>query len=139
MKTTKETLASLLAAIVWADGEYSEAEEITANEIAKAFGFSTDDIQKDIKKAIEEIKGYNETEVTDFIAKNAAEVDTEELGPVFEAMMQMALSDGELSLSEVHNILAIADALDIDTPTAVLLLCDLVKDEPEMQISFEEE
>ena len=81
MKTTKETLASLLAAIVWADGEYSEAEEITANEIAKAFGFSTDDIQKDIKKAIEEIKGHNETEVTDLIAKNAAEVDTEELGP----------------------------------------------------------
>ena len=138
MKTTKETLASLLAAVIWSDGEYAEAEEITANEIAEAFGIATSDIQKDIAKAIEEIKDFDETAVTDFIAKNAAEVDAEELGPVFEAMMQMALSDGELSLSEVHNILAIADALDIDTPTAVLLLCDLVKDEPEIQISFEE-
>jgi hypothetical protein len=34
-------------------------------------------------------------------------------------------------------MLALAEALDIDQDAAVLMLCDLVKTEPELEVSFE--
>ena len=67
----------------------------------------------------------------------AAQVDGEEKSVVFEVLMQMALCDGVLTADEVDNLLAIADALGMEQATAVLLLCDMVKEEPELEISFE--
>lgn len=40
MKTAPNTLASILAAAIWADGEFAEVERITAEEIADAFEIS---------------------------------------------------------------------------------------------------
>ncbi len=73
-----------------------------------------------------------------YLTKNAAEVDIEEIGQVYEAVMQILLSDGVLTNGEANNLLATAEALGIDIPTAVLLLCDMVKSEPELEISFED-
>ncbi len=39
MQTPTITLASILAAIIWADGEYSEVERTTLSEIAEALAF----------------------------------------------------------------------------------------------------
>ena len=66
-------------------------------------------------------------------------MDDEETGEVFQALLQMAMCDNVLTYGEVHNILALAEALDIDQDAAVLMLCDLVKTEPELEISFESE
>lgn len=66
-------------------------------------------------------------------------VDDEETGEVFQALLQMALCDNVLTYGEVHNHLALAEALDIDQDAAVLMLCDLVKSEPELEVSFEPE
>ena len=51
--------------------------------------------------------------------------------------MQMMLCDGVLTAGEVYNLLAMAEALDIDRESAVLMLCDMVKTEPELEVSFE--
>ena len=49
----------------------------------------------------------------------------------------MMLCDGVLTAGEVYNLLAMAEALDIDRESAVLMLCDMVKTEPELEVSFE--
>ena len=53
--------------------------------------------------------------------------------------MQVAIADGVLTRGEVNNLLAIADALGIDTDMACLLLCDMVKTEAELEIDTEED
>lgn len=139
MKTPDITIASLLAAIIWADSEYSDVERETVGEIADALGIPEKILSMNITAALVELKNLDEKTATEFAVKHAVKVDDEETGEVFQAVMQLALCDNVLTYNEVHNILTIAEALDIDRDAAVLMLCDLVKTEPELEVSFEED
>lgn len=139
MQTPTITIASILAAIIWADGEYSEIERTTISEIAEALGLPEKELTMNITAALVELKNMDEQAATDYAVKHAAKVNDEETGEVFQALLQMALCDNVLTYNEVHNLLALAEALDIDQDAAVLMLCDLVKSEPELEVSFEPE
>ncbi len=139
MQTPTITLASILAAIIWADGEYSEVERTTLSEIAEALGVPEKELTMNVTAALVELKNMDEEKATDYAVKHAAKVNDEETGEVFQALLQMALCDNVLTYNEVHNLLALAEALDIDQDAAVLMLCDLVKSEPELEVSFEPE
>ncbi len=139
MQTPTITLASFLAAIIWADGEYAEVERTTLSEIAEALGIPEKELTMNVTAALVELKNMDEQKATDYAVKHAAKVNDEETGEVFQALLQMALCDNVLTYNEVHNLLALAEALDIDQDAAVLMLCDLVKSEPELEVSFEPE
>lgn len=139
MKTQPNTIASLLAACVWADGVYEDVERTTAEEVAGAFGIPEKDFQKYMTAAIVEVQNLTPEAATTYAVKHAAKVDPEEAGEVFQAVMQMMLCDGVLTAGEVYNTLAMAEALGIDRESAILMLCDLVKTEPELEVSFEQD
>ncbi|MDE5725056.1 MAG: TerB family tellurite resistance protein [Duncaniella sp.] len=138
MKTSNATIASIIAAIIWADGEYSDIERTTVSEIAEALDIPEKELSMNITAALVELKNMEETKATEFAVKHASKVDDEETGEVFQAILQMALCDNVLTYNEVHNLLALAQALDIDQDAAVLMLCDLVKSEPGLEVSFED-
>lgn len=137
MKTAPNTIASLLAACIWADGEYAEVERITAEEVAEAFGIPDKDFHKYMTAAMVEVQNLTPEAATTYAVKHAQKVDPEDSGEVFQAIMQMMLCDGVLTAGEVYNLLAMAEALDIDRESAILMLCDMVKTEPELEVSFE--
>ena len=139
MKTATNTIASLLAACIWADGEYAEVERVTADEIADAFGIPEKDFNKYMTAAIVEVQNLSPEAATEYAVKHAAKVNPDEVGEVFQAIMQMLLCDGVLTAGEVYNLLAMAEALDIDRESAILMLCDMVKTEPDLEVSFEED
>lgn len=138
MKTSNATISSIIAAIIWADGEYSDIERTTVSEIAEALDIPEKELSMNITAALVELKNMEETKATEFAVKHASKVDDEETGEVFQAILQMALCDNVLTYNEVHNLLALAQALDIDQDAAVLMLCDLVKSEPGLEVSFED-
>lgn len=137
MQTPTITIASILAAIIWADGDYSEVERTTLSEIAEALDIPEKELTMNVTAALVELKNLDEQKATDYAVKHAAKVKDDETGEVFQALLQMALCDNILTYNEVHNLLALAEALDIDQDAAVLMLCDLVKTEPELEVSFE--
>ena len=137
MNTAPNTIASLLAACIWADGEYAEVERVTAEEVAEAFGIPDKDFHKYMTAAMVEVQNLTPEAATTYAVKHAQKVDPEEAGEVSQAIMQMMLCDGVLTAGEVYNLLAMAEALDIDRESAVLMLCDMVKTEPELEVSFE--
>lgn len=139
MKTPTATIGSILAAIIWADGDFSEVERTTISEIAEALEIPEKELSMNVTAALVELKNMDELKATEFAVKHAAKVDDEETGEVFQGLLQMALCDNVLTYGEVHNLLALAEALDIDQDAAVLMLCDLVKSEPELEVSFEPE
>lgn len=137
MNTKPQTLASLLASCIWADGEYEEVERVTAEEVAEAFEINPKDFHKYMTAAMVEVQNLSPEAATNYAVKHAAAVAAEDAGEVYQAMMQMMLCDGVLTSGEVYNLLAMAEALDIDRESAILMLCDMVKTEPELQVSFE--
>jgi tellurite resistance protein len=136
MKTNIKNLATILATTIWADGEYDEAEKISVEEIAEAFELDVNELLTTVNAEVEAISAMDEEKVNEVLLQNSAEVDEEEAEIVLQAVLQIATVDGVLCEEEVDNILSIASALGINEARAVLMLADLVKDEPELEIAF---
>ena len=138
MKTKLEHIATIIAAAIWADGVYDEAEKITVDEIADALELDEAKFKEAVEKIVKGLKGLSDNMTNAALLDAAEAVADDEIGIVFEAAMQILLSDGELSRAEVSNLLVIADALGIETEDAILLLADMVKSEPELTINLED-
>ncbi len=136
MKTDIRHIAALVATSIWADGEYDAAEKIVVAEIADAFELNADEFAAAVEAELAVIEPMNEDEVNAYILEHSAEVDDEETEMLLQAVLQVVIVDGILGDEEVENILSIASALGIDESRAVLMLADLVKDEPELQIEL---
>lgn len=136
MKTEIKHIAAIVATTIWADGEYDEAEKIAVGEIADAFELNAEEFAAAIEGELALIEPMDEEGVNNYILEHSAEVDEEEAEMLLQAVLQVVIVDGVLGGEEVENILSIASALGIDDSRAVLMLADLVKDEPELQIEL---
>ena len=136
MNTEIKHIAALVATSIWADGEYDAAEKIVVAEIADAFELDAEQFAAAVEAELAVIEPMSEDEVNAYILDHSAEVDDEEAEMLLQAVLQVVIVDGILGEEEVENILSIASALVIDESRAVLMLADLVKDEPELQIEL---
>lgn len=136
MKTDIKNLAAFLATSIWADGEYDEAEKIAISEIAEAMELNKDELLAETETAIAEVEQMNEEKINEYLIEKGAEVDEDEAALVYMAAMQIITTDGVLGVEEVENLLSIATALGIEESYAMLLLIDLVKEEPELKLLF---
>lgn len=136
MKTDIKHLAAFVATAIWADGEYDEAEKIVVEEIADAFELDAEQFAAAVEAALAEVEAMDEEQVNAYILEHSAEVEDEEAVLVYEAALQTVLVDGVLGAEEVSNLLSIASALGIDDEQAVLLLVDMVKEEPELTVEL---
>ena len=136
MKTRIEDIATIIAAAIWADNVYDEAEKITVEEIADALDLNEAAFKKAVDARVKALSKMSDNHANAALMDAAEAVDDDEIGIVYEAAMQMLLADGELSASEVSNLLVVANALGIEEEMAILLLADMVKSEPELNIKF---
>ena len=136
MKTDIKNLAAFLATSIWADGEYDEAEKIAISEIAEAMELNKDELLAETETAIAEVEQMNEEKINEYLIEKGAEVDEDEAALVYMAAMQIVTTDGVLGVEDVENLLSIATALGIEESYAMLLLIDLVKEEPELKLLF---
>ena len=136
MNTEIKHIAALVATAIWADGEYDVAEKIVVAEIADAFELNADEFAAAVEAELAVVEPMNEEEVNAYILEHSAEVDDDEAEMLLQAVLQVVIVDGILGEEEVDNILSIASALGIDDARAVLMLADLVKEEPELQIEL---
>lgn len=136
MNTDIKHIAALVATSIWADGEYDAAEKIVVEEIADAFELNAEELAAAVEAELAVIEPMDEEAVEAYILERSAEVDDDEAEMLLQAVLQVVIVDGVLGEEEVENVLSIASALGIDDSRAVLMLADLVKDEPELQIAL---
>ena len=136
MNTDIKHIAALVAIAIWADGEYDAAEKVVVEEIADAFELNAEELAAAVEAELAVIEPMNEEEVNAYILEHSAEVDDEEAEMLLQAVLQVVIVDGILGEEEVENILSIASALGINDSRAVLMLADLVKEEPELQVEL---
>ena len=136
MNTEIKHIAALVATAIWADGEYDAAEKIVVAEIADAFDLGAEEFAAAVEAELAAVEPMNEEEVNAYILEHSAEVDDEEAEMLLQAVLQVVIVDGVLGEEEVDNVLSIASALGIDDARAVLMLADLVKEEPELQVEL---
>lgn len=138
MKTNIESIANVIAAAIWADGVYDESEKVTVEEIADALELNEVKFKTAVDSQVAVLENMTENQVNAALLDAAEAVDDEEIGVVFESALQILISDNELTHAEINNMLVIADALGIEAEDAILMLVDLVKEEPELEVNMEE-
>ena len=136
MNTEIKNMAAVLATTIWADGVYDEAEKVSVEEIAEAFEVETDELVSAVETELEAIKEMDEESVNEYLLEVSSHVDEEEAEMMLQAALQIATVDGVLCEEEVENILSIATALGVNEARAVLMLVDLVKEEPELKVEL---
>ena len=136
MNTDIKHIAALVASAIWADGEYDEAEKIAVKEIAEAFELDAALFAQEIDAAVAELGTMDEEQVNNYILEHSAEVDDDEAAMLYEAALQIITIDGVVGVEEIDNVLAIASALGLDEAQAVLLFADLIREEPEIELSY---
>jgi tellurite resistance protein len=136
MNTEIKNMAAVLATTIWADGVYDEAEKVSVEEIAEAFEVETDELVSAVETELEAIKEMDEESVNEYLLEASSHVDEEDAEMMLQAALQIATVDGILCEEEVENILSIATALGVNEARAVLMLVDLVKEEPELKVEL---
>lgn len=131
MKTKIQDFADILALAVCADGEYAEAEQIVLGEIADAFEIEEATLVDAVEKSIAKIENLDEEQIGDLAVSAGEGILEEEVGEVFEAVLQIVLSDGILCREEAEVLLDIAEAIGIEAADALMLTADMVKAEGE--------
>ena len=138
MKTNINTIAAFISAAIWADGVYDEAEKIAVEEIADALELDEAEFKSSIDENLAKVRSMSADEASEYLRIASDDVDDEEIGILYEAAMQIIITDNKLSYTEVDNLLFIAEVLGIEDTMAVMLLADMVKTEPELEIAFDE-
>lgn len=138
MKTNINTIAAFISAAIWADGVYDEAEKIAVEEIADALKLDEAEFKSAIDENLAKVRSMSADEASEYLRIASDDVDDEEIGILYEAAMQIIITDNKLSYTEVDNLLFIAEVLGIEDTMAVMLLADMVKTEPELEIAFDE-
>mgnify|MGYP003292154891 CR=1 FL=1 len=136
MNTDIKHIAALVATTIWADGEYDEAEKIVVGEIAEAFELNAVEFAAAVEAELAVVEPMNEEDVNAYILEHSAEVEDDEAEMLLQAVLQVVIVDGVLGEDEVENVLSIASALGINESRAVLMLADVVKEEPELQVEL---
>lgn len=136
MNTDIKHIAALVATTIWADGEYDEAEKIVVGEIAEAFELNAVEFAAAVEAELAVVEPMNEEDVNAYILEHSAEVEDDEAEILLQAVLQVVIVDGVLGEDEVENVLSIASALGINESRAVLMLADVVKEEPELQVEL---
>lgn len=136
IKSNEEAVAKFLGAAVWADGVFDEAEKVACEEIADALEINAIKFSALVDKTHRELDKLDEDKLNEYLVDAAVDIDEDDVEYVFECALQLVLSDGILMKEEVENLMSIADALGIEDSHAILMLCDMIKEEPDMTVEF---
>lgn len=136
MKTNISNIVPFIAVSIWADGVYEEVEKETLSEIADALELDEQSFVKEVEEYVEKIKDTSEEEVNSLLSAAGEAVADDERFLVFEAVLEMILCDRVMTREESENLVAMSEALKIEMADALLLVADMVKSEPEMDIEL---
>ena len=136
MKTNISNIVPFIAVFIWADGGYEEVEKETLSEIADALELDEQSFVKEVEEYVEKIKDASEEEVNSLLSAAGEAVADDERFLVFEVVLEMILCDRVMTREESENLVAMAEALKIEMADALLLVADMVKSEPEMDIEL---
>lgn len=130
MITDSKIFARFLATIAWADGEYSEIEKETLQQIAQ--NLAIPDLTQEVDLIINKFLSYSGLEVTNTLNELAPLVNDNDKDELLAACIQMMGCDNYLADEEISNFFVIARMLGKSNEDAEQLLLSLTDQEEEV-------
>ncbi len=138
MKSEIKNVAAFLAVAIWADGVYSEEETEIIADIAEALGVDPKELAQHVGDAVKSLEDKDDDAVQEFLVANAPAIDEDESKKLLQCAIEIVMADNVISADEVQVIFDLADAMggDVEHADVALMLVDLVKYSPEIEVEF---
>ncbi len=138
MKSEIKNVAAFLAVAIWADGVYSEEETEIVADIAEALGVDPKELAQHVSDAVKSLEDKDDDAVQEFLVANASAIDEDESKKLLQCAIEIVMADNVISADEVQVIFDLADAMggDVEHADVALMLVDLVKYSPEIEVEF---
>ena len=138
MKSEIKNVAAFLAVAIWADGVYSEEETEIIADIAEALGVDPKELAQHVGDAVKSLEDKDDDAVQEFLVANAPAIDEDESKKLLQCAIEIVMADNVTSADEVQVIFDLADAMggDVEHADVALMLVDLVKYSPEIEVEF---
>lgn len=138
MKSEIKNVAAFLAVAIWADGVYSEEETEIIADIAEALGIDPKELAQHVGDAVKSLEDKDDDAVQEFLVANASAIDEDESKKLLQCAIEIVMADNVISADEVQVIFDLADAMggDVEHADVALMLVDLVKYSPEIEVEF---
>lgn len=138
MKSEIKNVAAFLAVAIWADGVYSEEETEIIADIAEALGVDSKELAQHVGDAVKSLEDKDDDAVQEFLVANAPAIDEDESKKLLQCAIEIVMADNVISADEVQVIFDLADAMggDVEHADVALMLVDLVKYSPEIEVEF---
>lgn len=127
-----------MAVAIWADGVYSEEETEIIADIAEALGVDPKELAQHVGDAVKSLEDKDDDAVQEFLVANAPAIDEDESKKLLQCAIEIVMADNVISADEVQVIFDLADAMggDVEHADVALMLVDLVKYSPEIEVEF---
>lgn len=138
MKSEIKNVAAFLAVAIWADGVYSEEETEIVADITEALGVDPKELAQHVSDAVKSLEDKDDDAVQEFLVANASAIDEDESKKLLQCAIEIVMADNVISADEVQVIFDLADAMggDVEHADVALMLVDLVKYSPEIEVEF---
>ncbi len=138
MKSEIKNVAAFLAVAIWADGVYSEEETEIIADNAEALGVDPKELAQHVGDAVKSLEDKDDDAVQEFLVANAPAIDEDESKKLLQCAIEIVMADNVISADEVQVIFDLADAMggDVEHADVALMLVDLVKYSPEIEVEF---
>lgn len=137
MNSDIKNVAAFLAVAIWADGVYADEEKAILDEITLALKVDKDILIKEVDDSVKSLEKKNEEQIAQFLIENASVVDEEDAVVLMECAIEIVLADNVITKDEVETLFDLADATGVvEHSDVVLMIADLVKTHPEIEVKF---
>lgn len=138
MKTSIKNAAGFLAVAIWADGVYTDEEKENLTDIAEALQVDLEELETEVDSAVKSLDEMDDEAVQDFLVEHASSIEDEDAKVLMQCAMDIVLADDVITKDEVQVLFELGDAMgnDVDNADIALMLLDLVKYDPEVDVKF---
>ncbi len=138
MKSDIKNVAAFLAVAIWADGVYSEEENEVLTDIAEALGVDSATLIQQVQEAVNTLEGKDDDAVQEYLIDNASAIEENETKRLLQCAIEIVMADNVITVDEVQVLFDLADAMggEVEHTDVTLMLLDLVKYSPEIEVEF---
>ena len=138
MKTSIKNAAGFLAVAIWADGVYTDEEKENLTDIAEALQVDLKELETEVDSAVKSLDEMDDEAVQDFLVEHASSIEDEDAKVLMQCALDIVLADDVITKDEVQVLFELGDAMgnDVDNADIALMLLDLVKYDPEVDVKF---
>lgn len=138
MKSDIKNVVAFLAVAIWADGVYSEEENEVLTDIAEALGVDSATLIQQVQEAVNTLEGKDDDAVQEYLIDNASAIEEDETKRLLQCAIEIVMADNVITVDEVQVLFDLADAMggEVEHADVTLMLLDLVKYSPEIEVEF---